>query len=330
MFLLETTNLKAHNTGLQDKLKSGSFVVFTVGKKIDTNLFRIALYGKTMSVRSTKFLTEGSRMRARVSWVENRLQLNVSGKESDSLTDLLLRSSITIKSETRMIAEALIRSGMPLLPEYFEKIQGNLKKYKNADEKLVKILLLLIDKGIPLNGQNITEILSFSDRHEKKHSESREKGEKAKTDKKIEEIKADIKKQIKHTDSGNELLKYFNHKIALHDNWLIIPLNYSFKRKGMGVLKLRMDEKFFVTNLVLTLSDGRDWEFNLVKNKNSGNMKVWGPGDLHWENTAAFRKLKEKLHNIGIQFDDINIGLPSADGFMEIVPGKYDSIDFTV
>ena len=178
--------------------------------------------------------------------------------------------------------------------------------------------------------KNITEIFSFTTRDEHSRSQNWKKGENAKKNIKTKEIRADIKNQIQKSDFGKDLLKYYNHKIAMHDNWLIIPLNYSFKRKGMGVLKLRMDEKFFVTNLVLTLSDGRDWEFNLVKNKNSGNMKVWGPGDLHWENTAAFRKLKEKLHNIGIQFDDINIGLPSADGFMEIVPGKYDSIDFTV
>ena len=34
---------------------------------------------------------------------------------------------VIIKNETRMIAEGLIRAGMPLHPEYFEKTQLMLK-----------------------------------------------------------------------------------------------------------------------------------------------------------------------------------------------------------
>lgn len=330
MFLLETTNLKVTNTGLQDKLRSGSFVIFTVRKKIGADLYRILLAGRSMSVRSSKVLIEGSRIRAQVSWIENRLQLKVSSEESDPLTNLLNRSNIILNNETRMIAEGLIRAGMPLHPEYFDKIQLILKKYQNADVRFVRILLLLIDKGIPLTEQNITEILRFSERHEEKHSKSGKKDEKAKKNKKIEEIKADLKKQIKYTDSGNELLKYFNHKIARHDNWIIIPLNYSFTRKGKGLLKLRLDKNFGITNLVLTLSDGRDWEFSLIKTKNAGRMKVWGPSKLSWEDTVAFRKLKEKLYNIDILFDDINKESPATDGFTELISGKYDNVDFTI
>ena len=157
MFLLETTNLKAVNTGLQDTLRSGSFVVFTVKKKLDSNLYQISLSGKQMSVSSSKTLTEGSRLRAQVTWLGNRLQLNVSPK-NEPIIDLLMRSNIIIKNETQMIAEGLIRSGMPLLPEYFEKIQQSLRKHKKPDDRLVKILLLLIDKGIPLNDKNLSEI----------------------------------------------------------------------------------------------------------------------------------------------------------------------------
>lgn len=330
MFLLETTNLRVANTGLQNKLRSGNFVVFTVRKKIDADLYRILLAGRSISVRSSKVLIEGSRMRAQVSWIGNRLQLKVSSEESDPLTNLLNRSNIIIKNETRMIAEGLIRAGMPLHPEYFDKIQLILKKYQNADDKLVRILLLLIDKGISLTEQNITEILRFSEKHEEKHSKSGKKDEKTKKNKKTEKIKADLKNQITNTDSGYELLKYFNHKIARHDNWLIIPLNYSFSRKGTGLLKLRLDENFCITNLVLTLSDGRDWEFSLVKTKNTGKIKVWGPSKLLWENTVAFEKLKEKLYNIDIQFDDINNGSPATDGFTELISGKYDNVDFMI
>ena len=329
MFLLETINLKTGNTGLQNNLKSGNIVVFTVRKKIDTNLYQIFLSGKLMSVSSSRVLVEGSRMRAQISWVGKRLQLKVHNKH-EPFADLLLRSNIILTNETRMIAEGLIRSGMPLLPEYFDKIQQSLRKHRNIDDRLIKILLLLIDKGIPLSEKNITEILSFNGRHEQNQSRNWKKGGKAKKDKKTEEIKAEIKNQIKKTDSGNELLKYFNHRIAIHDNWLFIPLSYSFARKGTGILKLRLDERFVVTNMVLTLNDGRDWEFNLVKNKNSREMKVRGPKEISWEDTPSFRKLKEKLYNIGIQFDDINKESSVTDGFTEIISGKYDSIDFMI
>lgn len=329
MFLLETTNLKAINTGLQDTLRSGSFVLFTVRKKIDSNLYQISLSGKLMSVHSSNTLPEGSRMRAQVFWVGNRLQLKVSPK-NDPISDLLLRSNIILNKETQMIAEGLIRSGMPLLPAYFEKVEQSLRKYKKPDDRLVKILLLLIDKGIPLNDKNISEIFSFSSGHKQSHSNDRKNSEETKKDLKPEDIKEDIKKQIKKTDLGNELLKFFNHRIAKHGNWLIIPLSYSFARKGTGVLKLRLDEHYNVTNLVLSLNDGRVWEFSLVKDKNLSSIKVQGPNDIPWEDTASFRKLKEKLYNIGIQFDDINREPFITDGFTEIVSGKYDSIDFVI
>ncbi len=329
MFLLETTNLKAINTGLQDTLRSGSFVLFTVRKKIDSNLYQISLSGKLMSVHSSNTLPEGSRMRAQVFWVGNRLQLKVSPK-NDPISDLLLRSNIILNKETQMIAEGLIRSGMPLLPAYFEKVEQSLRKYKKPDDRLVKILLLLIDKGIPLNDKNISEIFSFSSGHKQSHSNDRKNSEETKKDLKPEDIKEDIKKQIKKTDLGNELLKFFNHRIAKHGNWLIIPLSYSFARKGTGVLKLRLDEHYNVTNLVLSLNDGRVWEFSLVKDKNLSSIKLQGPNDIPWEDTASFRKLKEKLYNIGIQFDDINREPFITDGFTEIVSGKYDSIDFVI
>ena len=199
MFLLETTNLKVANTGLQNKLRSGSFVIFTVRKKIDADLYRILLAGRSMSVRSSEVLIEGSRMRAQVSWIKNRLQLKVSSEERDPLANLLNRSNIIIKNESRMIAEGLIRACMPLHPEYFEKIQVVLKKYKKSDDRLIRILLLLIDKGIPLTEKNITEILHLGERHEEKHSKSGKKDEKSRKNITTEEIKASIKKQIKHT-----------------------------------------------------------------------------------------------------------------------------------
>jgi hypothetical protein len=219
---------------------------------------------------------------------------------------------------------------MPFLSEYFEKIQQSLRKHKKPDDRLVKILLLLIDKGIPLNDKNISEIFSFSNSYKQNHSSDWKKSSETTKDLKPKDIKEDIKNQIKKTDLGNELLKYFNHRIAKHGNWLIIPLSYSFTRKGTGVLKLRLDEHYNVTNLVLSLNDGKVWEFSLVKEKNPSSIKVQGPNDILWEDTVSFRKLKEKLYNKGIQFDDINKEPFVTDGFTEIMSGKYDSIDFTI
>lgn len=330
MFLLETINFKTDNTGLQNKLRSGSFVSFTVREKIDTNMYRILLSGKLMNVTSSSVLPDGVRMRAQVFWVGKRLRLKVLNK-SDPLADLLLGSSIILNNENRMIAEGLVRCGMPLISEYFEKIQQFLRKHKDVDDNLIKVLLLLVDKGIPLSQKNIIEVFSFADRDEQKNLQNWKKDEKVKKNIGKEEIKAVIKKQIKKSDFGNDLLKYYNHKIAMHDNWLIIPLNYSFSRKGIGILKLRLDEKYDITNLVLSLNDGRDWEFNLVNNnKKNRNMKVYGPKEISWEYTDSFRKLKEKLHNIGIQIDDINKELSVTDGFTDISSGKYDSIDFII
>ena len=80
-------------------------------------------------------------------------------------------------------------------------------------------------------------------------------------EKKISTIKEKLKNQIKNSDAGTELLKYFNHSIGMHDNWLIIPLRLDFLRAGSGILKLRLDDNLSITNLVLSLDDSNNWEF---------------------------------------------------------------------
>jgi hypothetical protein len=329
MFLLETTNLKSITSGFQSTLKSGSRVVFSVINKSDTNMYKILLLGKFLTVKSTNKLKVGSKVKAEVLRTKSGLQLKVLNKSISDVTSV----EKTSNTKQFLIAEALIRSNMPLDPSYFNKLLPLLGKYKKSDQKYLRILLLLIDKGIPLNEENIKEILEFSntDNFGKRNSDKNKKNNtKNSIEKNTDSIKEDLKKQILNTDTENGLLKYFNHAIAIHDNWLIIPLNYSFIRPGEGLLKLRLNENLQVTNMVLNLSDGNNWEFNLEKFDSEGKMKVWGPENSPWEKTDVFIKLKEKLYNMGIVFDDINKEKPVTDGFTEIIHGKIESIDLKV
>ncbi|MCK5674507.1 MAG: hypothetical protein KAH95_14095, partial [Spirochaetales bacterium] len=176
---------------------------------------------------------------------------------------------------------------------------------------------------------NIKEILSFSNSLNGKSSGNPKKEHK-KQNKTIEGIKEDIKKQIINSDTGNELIKYFNHSVAKHDNWLIIPLNFSFTRPGKGLLKLKLNNSFQITNLVLSISDGKDWEFSLIRTSSGGKIKVSGPNGLPWVKSKPFTKLKEKLYNMGIIFDDNNKEWTLEDGFTEMISGKLKNIDFSV
>lgn len=324
MFLLETNNILAVNTGLQSSLKSGSFVSFTVNKKIDTNVYKILLLGKYFNVKSTKILKEGVRINAQIFWDKSNLQLRVLEKKisgTENPANLLnMRNSV--------ISEELIKSNMPFDPSYFKIMEPLLPKNKKSDYKFVKILLLLIDKGIPVNDNNIKEILNFSDLGD--DGKSKNQNRNGKREKNNIEIKQDIKKQINKTDTGNDLLKYFNHSVAKHDNWLIIPLKFSFKRPGKGVLKLKLDKSLKITNFVLNLEDGNEWLFSLAKSDKGDKMNVFGPEEFSWEESSSFIKLKEKLYNMGIVFDDINKECAFVDGFSGMYPGKVKNIDFTV
>ncbi len=331
MFLLETINVKASATGSQTSLKSGSFAFFTITKKISSNLYRISLNGNILNVKTSVPLIIGSKLKAQIFWNNNRLQLKVLNKP-DPIGSLLDKVNIPSNSNTKLIAEGLIRSGIPFNPIFFEKIQSIIKRNKKVDEKLIKTMLLLIEKGIPCNSKNISEIFYFD--NQKEDRESQKQNTKDKKSKKknysVKEIKNHIKRQILGTDTGNELLKYFNHRIALHDNWLMIPLNYSFLRNGRGVLKLRLDGQFLLTNMVLRLDDGMEWEFTLKKQKDNSRMNIWGSCKNSWELTESFSKLKEKLYNIGIIIDDINKEQLLTDGFTELGSGSYDSINYIV
>ncbi|MDA3941673.1 MAG: hypothetical protein PF693_20580, partial [Spirochaetia bacterium] len=293
MFLLETTSIKVQTTGLQNSLKSGSFVDFTVNKNISPNFYQISLLGKFITVKSSGTLQLGSRIHAQIFWIENKLELKVVGNKNLSNSNIDYKDSFT-DPVRKLISEGLIRTNMSLDPSYFDKILSVLKKYKKIDHKLIKILLLMIDKGIPLSETNINGILSFSGNLDSKNSEKHERKSQSKESVKVdkESIRENIKNQIKKMDSGSELIKYFNHSVGKHDNWLIIPLSFDYLRTGHGVLKLKLNDDFSITNLVLTLDDGNNWEFNFIKSKKGGTMKISGPDDSLWKQSSSFIKLK--------------------------------------
>lgn len=328
MFLLETTSLKAINTGLKDTLRSGSYISFTVNKKLDTNLYQILLLGKYINVKSNKNLKQGSVIKAQIIWNKNTLQLKVVEKKSLP-SNLQINEIDLSKIKKQIIVEEIINSNMPLNTSYFKILEPVIRKNKKTDHKLVKILLLLIDKGIPVNNRNIKEISNFSNNINGGNHGNTKKDQRS-IDKSIDGIKEDIKKQIKNTDTGNDLIKFFNHSIAKHDNWIIIPFNFTFSRLVQGVLKIKLNKSFVITNLVLTLDDGNNWEFSLVKNKKGGDIKVSGPNGLSWLKSKSFTKLKEKLYNMGIIFDDINKEWTLIDGFTDTGSGKLKNIDFIV
>ncbi len=328
MFLLETNSIKPITNGLQNTLKSGSYVSFTVSKKIDSNMYKIFLLGKSFNVKSTKVLKEGAVLKAQIHWDRSRLQLKVLEKQSSGLK--LPANDFNIPNiKYQIIIEELLKTNLPLDSSYFKILEPFLRKNSKIDQKLVKILLLLIDKGIPVTDSNIKEILSFSSNLNEKNSKNSENPKKSKNIN-IKSIKENIKKQIKNSDTGNELIKYFNHSVAKHDNWLIIPLNFSFTRPGKGLLKLKLNNSFQITNLVLSISDGKDWEFSLIRTSSGGKIKVSGPNGLPWVKSKPFTKLKEKLYNMGIIFDDNNKEWTLEDGFTEMISGKLKNIDFSV
>ncbi len=331
MFLLETINLKSVTTGFQHVLKSGAFVSFTVGKRMRAGIYTVAILGKSVTVRASESLVPGSVLRAKVAWIDGRLQLNIVKNDKEPVESFFERTADFSDKTNKIVAESLIRSGMPLLQEYFSGIKQALKGKNRSDIRLARILVLLMDKGIPLSEQNVSEILMLMGGEERGNPEKRDKN-KTEADKLLDkdEIKEDLKKKIGKIDLGNELLKYFNHRIAGHDNWLIIPLSFNFKRKGKGVLKLRMDKKYNITNMVLTFYDGTDWEFNMVKNGKGSTISVNSSMDDLWKKSRAFEELKEKLYKKDIYFDDINTKPVTTDGFSKTAEVISRGVDFTV
>ncbi|MCK5672464.1 MAG: hypothetical protein KAH95_03765, partial [Spirochaetales bacterium] len=157
MFLLETNSIKPITNGLQNTLKSGSYVSFTVSKKIDSNMYKIFLLGKSFNVKSTKVLKEGAVLKAQIHWDRSRLQLKVLEKQSSGLK--LPANDFNIPNiKYQIIIEELLKTNLPLDSSYFKILEPFLRKNSKIDQKLVKILLLLIDKGIPVTDSNIKEI----------------------------------------------------------------------------------------------------------------------------------------------------------------------------
>ncbi len=285
-----------------DSIRSGSFIFFRVKSAKGKGLYSVMLNGKTVEVKSSFTLVPGEKYRAEIIKSSGTIELRLV-QNTDILDKMLKTLSLELTGTDRDIAEALVKSGVPISLATIKTVKNSLKMLKKRDKTTIRLISLMLEKGLPTDEASVREFIAFyhdftGEGNRDNTSENRSKGE--------GESNGSFKAYALREDSNRTLLKYFNHKKGNFQNWLLIPFQYTSGSEYRGILRINLDGAQKMQRFTMDVRGKSSWQFLYEKPDNKPVISVYSEnktGSHRLENKLA--QLKEKLHKKGIKIDDI-------------------------
>ncbi len=337
-------------TGKLQEIKNGDRLTVKIIERISNETYRISLRGKLFTVNSKLLLTSGTLLRVNAYWKGTQLFLQLS-HNNEGFQAVTRESGIPASPLSEAIIEAVQKSGMPLQPELLQALYNKCKKIglKRKDTALIRLLVILRDKGIELSYEQITPLLQYTSA-KRDHRQRKEKRQRQnQTTLEIPEASSlsngNLSENIRYllkqhllrgTDVVEPSLLLFNHMISVHDNWIIIPFAVTVDEKTYtGSLKVKtgINHKDIVDYVISIHSTKAAWSFSVDKKQEkretqSKNMHVFCDNDKLLDkvrqNKSAF---SEKLRKLDAKIVDTIIEKRDFDGFSFGMRGEYKKIN---
>jgi hypothetical protein len=322
--ILNTT----HQNTSKTSLAHGERVNATVARHAGDGSFVLRIKGAYHHVRSEIPLKIGDLLRLRVVRNGNSITLvqerTLSQTMSQTMSQTATPGGVGASGDaTQSVLSALIRSGMPILPENQKVIMRILEKYKRTDYFFARLIALAVDKGMKPSDSFIEELLSAFDdsaRDRDSHSQ-REHGSPKQSESPMDETEdsdeADFREtlrvQCKAGDRDGGALQLFNHVGASHDMWQIVPYHVQKDAwHASGTIRIRKDHAGDLCGFVLEVREQDATSYFSVRKVGDRLVAIVPPREN--DKFGAHTKLVEKLRNIGIEIDDNNLE-ETFDGF---------------
>ncbi|MCD6123322.1 MAG: hypothetical protein J7K04_15930 [Spirochaetales bacterium] len=327
-----------HNSDIH--LRPGDYISLKVVKNIFHNKWAVSIGGRLLTAYSDIDLIPGQIIKAKVLLEENRLILKITNKNIDTVNVLLEKYGINSDSLTRSIVLSLMRTGLAVREEYIIAIKSLIKNSKKAETKLIRLLAIMLDKGIIIKHLDMERILPLiyeNSQYKNSQSDRREKGEKRKKEqrraKRTEELKKYIFSRLNAvSDSENNLLQIFNQIKATHDNWLITPFRIKDGKETLsGSIRIQYD--YFqktVNRIVIQCSfNSVNLSFYLRNVQGGYSLSVFCNEQNYTDLIKReLPKLSIKLQNLRVKIDDTILEDTFFDGFsLEEPENIYKPID---
>jgi len=316
-------------------LHPGEFVSLKIVKSLFHNKWAVSIGGKLLTAYSDIDLNPGQVVKARVLVEENRLVLKIAPKNIDAVNVLLEKYSIEPDALTRAIVMSFLKTGLAVREENIIAIKNLIKNSKKSKTKLIRLLTIMLDKGITLKHLDMEKILPliFEDSQSSRKERERRKKQGYNREKRLEELKKYINSRVESVSSSDaNLLQIFNHIKAVHDNWITTPFRIENEKITLsGSIRIQYDYfKKIVNIIVIQCSfDSVDLSFILKNQQQNYTLSILcNKEDYAKILKRELPKLNIKLQNLGVKIDDTILEDTYFDGFsLEKLKEVYKPID---
>ena len=298
-------------------LRPGGLVRVQVLEPLGAGRWLVSVRGRTIAVSAEVELAPGARFLARAQRSGGRILLRVLEPAGEPA------AVQAVPGPADRVAAAFLAAGLNPRPEAVQKVRRLLEQLRLPPEDFARLAAILLDKGVDLDSPGVAALmadLSYGRGGGRGRRQSRpwlsEPGELS------EQLRRDLGKA---GDGQEGALPLFNHLQARAEQWFVIPYSYG---EISGTLRLRRLAPALQADR-LVLDTGGPWSFVLDRKAAGFRLHaVCAGAPPHLRARRGWRKLAQKLQNLGVETDDTIRGDDGFDGFS--LPGEagpYRQVD---
>ena len=302
-------------------LRRGETVVVHVIKQLAPGKWAVGVRGRVYAALSDLRLDAGSVLKARVGGGVGRVLLTISSMEPDAVAAALAAHGLPAGGAEELIARALARSGLPLLPDTIQKLKSLLARAGVDERKAARSAATLVDKRIDPGSPgaaSLLRVLAFGQKggEDPRRYRGRPLPDNPRAVKEYADSLPD------RSASRPSILQAYNHRAGRSQTWVVIP--FAFTSEGgrlEGTLKILFDV-FKRRPLALSVCTS-EISLHLPLQGARRILSMYSDSEaLKRAAREGLDSLRSKFHNMGLEVDDTIKEGNAFDGFTPIEEGE--------
>jgi len=294
----------------------GGLVSVKVLGRLAGGRWSVGIQGRVLPAFAEVELTPGARLLARVSRAGGRITLRVLGPAAEPAGE----TPVSAQGVDRVLA-AFLAAGLKVHQDSLEKVRRLLERLRLAPQRFARLAALLLEKGVDLDSPGVGELLDLLD-----YAGSRGRHPPRQWPETPERLAEALRQDMeKPSDGEASPLPLFNHLQSGGEQWVVIPYSYG---ELAGTIRLRRPPQERLADR-LVLSTGGPWSFVLTRQAPGFALHAFCAEEpLSFRARREWRRLAQKLQNLGVETDDTIRGDHGFDGFsLPWEAGPYQRVD---
>jgi hypothetical protein len=284
-------------------------------ERLGAGRWLVSVRGRTLPVSAEVELTAGARLVARVQRGGGRIMLRVLELATERA------EGRAVPAAADRVAAAFQAAGLNPRPEAVQKVRRLLERLRLAEQGYARLAAMLLRKGVELDSPGVAALLA-----DLAYDRGQGRGRSRPWPSRPDQLAGELRSAAQHAGEGEEsALPLFNHLQPAVEQWFVIPYSYG---EESGTLRLRRLAPALQADR-LVLATGGPWSF--VLDRTAAGLRLRAirarqPPDARAR--KAWRRLAQKLQNLGVETDDTINGDDGFDGFS--LPGEagpYQRVD---